>query len=275
MVVITVASRKGGSGKSTLTANLAAFADKASRRCLLIDADPQGSLSLWHDLRKSGEPPLRTAVRGVENLVGAAKQAGFEWVFIDTPPQMSGIVNDAIRAATLVVIPARPSVFDLDAVKETIAYARERRKPYAVVLNGAPAKRDGAESPLCTQARDSLESVARTGVVWPDYPPHHLFAGAGRRPGRARVRCGVPGGIRDRPAVQLDRAFGKGDPRRIQGRERHAPQGGVTAAYRHSGPKKSGADKLRRRRLRLRTTWSLRLRPQMTSAAATCSPSLI
>jgi len=38
MVVITVASRKGGSGKSTLTANLAAFADKASRRCLLIDA---------------------------------------------------------------------------------------------------------------------------------------------------------------------------------------------------------------------------------------------
>jgi cellulose biosynthesis protein BcsQ len=129
MVVITVASRKGGSGKSTLTANLAAFADKASRRCLLIDADPQGSLSLWHGLRKSGEPPLRTAVRGVENLVGAAKQAGFEWVFIDTPPQMSGIVNDAVRTATLVVIPARPSVFDLDAVKETIAYARERRKP--------------------------------------------------------------------------------------------------------------------------------------------------
>ena len=164
MVVITVASRKGGSGKSTLTANLAAFAHKASRRCLLIDADPQGSLSLWHDLRKTDEPPLRTAVRGVENLVNAAKEAGFEWVFIDTPPQMSGIVNDAIRAATLVVIPARPSVFDLDAVKETIAYARERRKPYAVVLNGAPAKRDGAESALCTQARDSLETLR--APVW-------------------------------------------------------------------------------------------------------------
>ena len=164
MVVITVASRKGGSGKSTLTANLAAFADKASRRRLLIDADPQGSLKLWHGLRKSGEPPLRTAVRGVENLVGAARQAGFEWVFIDTPPQMSGIVIDAVRAATLVVIPARPSVFDLDAVKETIAYARERRKPYAVVLNGAPAKRDGAESPLCTQARDSLEVLR--APVW-------------------------------------------------------------------------------------------------------------
>jgi CO dehydrogenase nickel-insertion accessory protein CooC1 len=52
MVVITVASRKGGSGKSTLTAHLAAYANKASRRCLLIDADPQGSLTLWHRLRK-------------------------------------------------------------------------------------------------------------------------------------------------------------------------------------------------------------------------------
>jgi chromosome partitioning protein len=164
MVVITVASRKGGSGKSTLTANLAAFADRASRRCLLIDADPQGSLSLWHGLRKTGEPPLRTAVRGVDNLVSAAGKAGFEWVFIDTPPQMSGIVNDAIRAATLVVIPARPSVFDLDAVGETIAYARARRKPYAVVLNGAPAKRDGAESQLCAAARGSLESLR--APVW-------------------------------------------------------------------------------------------------------------
>jgi chromosome partitioning protein len=107
---------------------------------------------------------VRSPARGVENLVGAARQAGFEWVFIDTPPQMSGIVNDAVRAATLVVIPARPSVFDLDAVKETIAYARERRKPYAVVLNGAPAKRDSAESPLCTQARDSLEVLR--APVW-------------------------------------------------------------------------------------------------------------
>src|ERR1700733_6164791 len=164
MIVITVASRKGGSGKSTLTSHLGAYANKASRRCLLIDADPQGSLTLWHSLRKGGEPLLRNAVGGVDNLIKAAKDAGLEWVFIDTPPQMSGIVNDAIKAATLVVIPARPSVFDLDAVGETIAYARARRKPYAVVLNGAPAKRDGAESQLCAAARTSLESLR--APVW-------------------------------------------------------------------------------------------------------------
>jgi cellulose biosynthesis protein BcsQ len=164
MVIITVASRKGGSGKSTLTAHLAAYANKASRRCLLIDADPQGSLTLWHGLRKSGEPLLRPATRGVDNLIKAAKDAGIEWVFIDTPPQMSGIVNDAIKAATLVVIPARPSVFDLDAVKETIAYSRERRKPYAVVLNGAPARRENVDSPICIEAREALEKLK--APVW-------------------------------------------------------------------------------------------------------------
>jgi chromosome partitioning protein len=159
MVVITVASRKGGSGKSTLTAHLAAYANKASRRCLLIDADPQGSLTLWHSLRKGGEPLLRNATRGVDNLIKAAKDAGIEWVFIDTPPQTSGIVNDAIKAATLVVIPARPSVFDIDAVKETVAYARERRKPYAIVLNGAPPRRDNVESPITTSAREGLDKL--------------------------------------------------------------------------------------------------------------------
>lgn len=164
MVIITVASRKGGSGKSTLTAHLAAYANKASRRCLLIDADPQGSLTLWHGLRQGGEPLLRSASRGVDNLIKAAKGAGIEWVFIDTPPQACGIVNDAIRAATLVVIPARPSVFDLDAVKETIAYARERRKPYAVVLNGAPARRESAESPVCAAARAVLDELK--APVW-------------------------------------------------------------------------------------------------------------
>ena len=164
MVVITVASRKGGSGKSTLTAHLAAYANKASRRCLLIDADPQGSLTLWHSLRKGGDPLLRNAVRGVDNLIKAAKDAGIEWVFIDTPPQMSGIVNEAIRAATLVVIPARPSVFDLDAVKETIDYSRERRKPYAIVINGAPPKRENSEAPITAAARESLDKLK--APVW-------------------------------------------------------------------------------------------------------------
>src|SRR5450756_2800102 len=156
MNVIVFASRKGGSGKSTLAAHLAAHVHKATKPCLLIDADPQGSLTLWHKLRGTNEPAIKTAVKSVSGIVAAAKRDGIEWVFIDTPPNMSAVVEDAIRNATMVIIPARPGVFDVNAVQETILTCRAARKPYAVVLNGAPARRDEAESPIVTIARESL-----------------------------------------------------------------------------------------------------------------------
>ena len=148
MNVIVFASRKGGTGKSTLAAHLAAYVHKPTRPCLLVDADPQGSLTLWHRLRESGEPPLKNGLRGITSILNAAERDGAEWVFIDTPPMMSAAVTDLIRAATLVVIPARPGVFDLNAIKETIDVARRARRPFAVVLNACPPKRLDEESPM-------------------------------------------------------------------------------------------------------------------------------
>ena len=160
MNVVTFASRKGGAGKSTLTAHLAAFAHTQGRRCLVIDADPQGSLTLWQSLRRDGTPALQNAARGVVGLLTHAMLEGYEWVFIDTPPTMWVVVSEAIRAATLVVIPARPGLFDLSAVRETVAAAREHNKPYAVVLNSAPVKRDEREAPVVAQARAHLDGLA-------------------------------------------------------------------------------------------------------------------
>ena len=162
MNVIVFASRKGGSGKSMLAAHVAALAGKRAS-CLLIDADPQGSLTLWHKLRGSVEPALRNGSRGVAEIVKAAKRE-YEWAFVDTPPNMSAVVADAIRTATLVIIPARLAVFDLAAIKETIELARGNRVPYAVVINAAPARRDNAESPFVTESR---EVISRLDIpVW-------------------------------------------------------------------------------------------------------------
>ena len=158
MNVIVFASRKGGSGKSTLAAHLAAQAHKPPCRVLMLDADPQGSLTLWHKLRSNGEPPLRDG-KNLSAAVEQAKRDGFEWVFIDTPPNMSAIVVDAIQAATLIVIPARLTLFDLAAIKETMVVARQLKKPYAVVINGVPARRDNTESPFVREARAVLGSL--------------------------------------------------------------------------------------------------------------------
>src|ERR1700686_5113967 len=157
MNVLTLASRKGGAGKSTLTAHLAACAHAAGHRCLVIDADPQGSLTLWHSLRADGQPPLQTAARGIDRALAFAMIEGYDWVFIDTAPTMWVVVQEAIRAATLVVIPARPGFFDLAAVTETVKIARERNKPYAVVINAAPVKRDDKEAPAVAASRAKLD----------------------------------------------------------------------------------------------------------------------
>jgi cellulose biosynthesis protein BcsQ len=159
MNVILFASRKGGTGKSTLAAHLAAHVHKPTRPCLLVDADPQGSLTLWHRLRESGEPPLKNGLRGLNSILQAAEREGIEWVFVDTPPLVSSAIADMIRAATLVVIPARPGVFDLNAIKETISVARKVRRPFAVVLNATPPKRMEEESPIVTQARENLANL--------------------------------------------------------------------------------------------------------------------
>jgi len=159
MNVIVFASRKGGSGKSTLAAHLAAQAHKPPCRVLMLDADPQGSLTLWHKLRSNGEPPLREGTKNLSAAVEQAKRDGFQWVFIDTPPNMSAIVVDAIQTATLIIIPARLTLFDLAAIKETMVVARQLKKPYAVVINGVPARRDNTESPFVREARAVLGSL--------------------------------------------------------------------------------------------------------------------
>lgn len=172
MNVIVFASRKGGSGKSTLAAHLAAYVHKPSRPVLLLDADPQASLSLWQKLRAKGEPPIKSATRGIADLIRSAKREGYAWVFVDTPPNVAPLVTEAIRSATLVLIPARPTLFDLAGVRETIATARDQNKPYAVVLNATPPKREEVEAPIVAEARDGLSRLQIP--VWSGQITHRM-----------------------------------------------------------------------------------------------------
>jgi chromosome partitioning protein len=155
MNVIAVASRKGGAGKTTLTAHLAVQAHRVGHRVHVIDADQQGSLALCNSLRTDALP-FATAERGIERPLAMAMVAGAQWVFIDTAPTMWVVVQEAIRAATMVIIPARPGFLDLAAVAETVKTARALNRPYAVVLNAAPPKRDDKEAPAMLQSRAYL-----------------------------------------------------------------------------------------------------------------------
>ena len=114
MPIVAIVNQKGGTGKTTLATNLAcAFAGNSP--VLLLDADAQGSSQDWADSQPQRR--LNLEVRGAEpgRLLQDVRRlaAGYGWVIIDGPAGISRTSADAVRAADLVLIPAKPSPLDV------------------------------------------------------------------------------------------------------------------------------------------------------------------
>jgi chromosome partitioning protein len=142
-VVITVAQQKGGTGKTTLAANLAATL-AASRRVALLDIDPQRSLTRWHALRKAR--PEAAAELTFSDVSGWRLTAeldrlkrAHDIVLVDSPPQIDTDAKLAIRGANLVLVPVQPSPPDVWAAEGTLKLAADERRPAAIVLNRVPS----------------------------------------------------------------------------------------------------------------------------------------
>jgi len=141
--VITVAATKGGVGKTTLTLNLAAAAEAAGHGpAAMIDMDPQGSLSHLYNRRKDESGPVMLACENgdLSGAIAAAMASGIKLVVIDTPPAFLDVTRACVSAADLVVVPARPSPLDLEAVGPTIDIVEEAGKPLVLVVNAAKAR---------------------------------------------------------------------------------------------------------------------------------------
>ncbi len=138
-VVITIAQQKGGTGKTTLAANIAA-ALAATRRVALLDIDPQHSLVRWYGLRKASAAPLTFSDVSGWRLAGELDRlrAAHDYVVIDSPPHIDTDARLAIRAADIVLVPVQPSAPDVWAAEGTLKLAAAEKRRAAVVLNRVP-----------------------------------------------------------------------------------------------------------------------------------------
>ena len=145
MKTVVLASLKGGSGKSTIVANLAV---EASGTVAVVDMDsPQGSLSHWWNARK-GDTPL---------FVDTLTPSGVDYLFVDTPPQRAD--TKTIQSADLVIIPCKPSPNDLRAVGDTLEVIERQQKTFCFVITMAKSK--------TRIAIDTLRVLAQYGRVAP------------------------------------------------------------------------------------------------------------
>ena len=138
MRTITIASRKGGVGKSTIAAHLGVQATLTGKKVALIDCDSQGSLAAWWNERQADEPIfVKTDLSSLGECIQELKGAKIDYLFIDTPPAISQLIRNVASVSDLIIVPVKPSPHDLRAVAGTIDLIEPFEKPMVFVINSA------------------------------------------------------------------------------------------------------------------------------------------
>lgn len=163
--VITIAQQKGGAGKTTIAAHLAVALSQRGMRVAVVDIDPQGSLTRWHQIR---EEKLGEGYTGMSFSQLSGWRVGTEItrlrrrhdvIIIDSPPHTETEAKTAIRNADLAIVPVQPSPTDLWATQATVDLAKHERIPTMLVLN-----RVAHNTKIGKKIAEQLENLAETSI---------------------------------------------------------------------------------------------------------------
>jgi chromosome partitioning protein len=160
MRTICVLSRKGGTGKTTVATSLAIAAHLRGQKVVLADVDPQHSSYASLCMRRDAGPSIEATSGGkLFAMQGAAMLRDVDTFLIDTPAGLDACVYQAIQIADVCLIVTRPNYLDLAAALDTTNVLRQLNKPALIVINQAPATREGREANVTTKAREALRFV--------------------------------------------------------------------------------------------------------------------
>lgn len=140
--------QKGGVGKSTITYNLAC-AIKSKARVAICDLDVQGTLA---ELKSFSEIPIYAGMPELEKL----KSSDYDFIFVDSPPYLTGTLPDLLKFTDLILIPTKVGVADFMAISKTIEIIRNagKEKKSLVILNMVKPK-----TTLTLEMQESLSKL--------------------------------------------------------------------------------------------------------------------
>jgi chromosome partitioning protein len=167
--VLAMAVQKGGTGKTTLAASLAAAAAEAGERVTALDLDPQGSLAGWGALRRSDAVAVDRIqpweIGQLSEILDILAGQGTTLAVLDTAGSSTGLAP-ALKGADFVLMPVRPSRLDIVAARPTLQalVGLGLRARLALVLNQCPPPPSPRTSAYAAQLR-ALGVLAEPGII--------------------------------------------------------------------------------------------------------------
>lgn len=137
--IVSICNFKGGAGKSTIAVNLAcAIQNAVDARCVLVDADRQGTAVTW---ARDGKLPVKTVARVLQEAKPEERYPGMLWVthikslaetnsfvVIDLPPGLQYSMAAVTTVSDLILIPVNPSGIDFHSTANFIALIQKSRE---------------------------------------------------------------------------------------------------------------------------------------------------
>ena len=184
-----LASPKGGSGKTTLTRNLATAAVRDRLHAVTADLDPQATLTAWSRRRPQTEHPIphyKVDWADADALLDDAEMPGVDLLLIDTPPSIEtqpAAFAGLIAAADVVLVPCRPTFDDAESAAPFLKHLRDEGKTAAVVLTFVKPRVNvsavkgylleyGDICPVEIADRTDYARAGAKGLGLPDIPKH-------------------------------------------------------------------------------------------------------
>ncbi len=168
--VITIAQQKGGSGKTTIAANLAVAFLRQGKTAALLDTDPQGSLGRWAmtriEARQTPDIGFTTASAWGVSYEMTKLRSEADIILVDTPPKVDSDLRPALREADLVLVPVASSHVDLWATESVLDLAEREGTPALVVLNRARANTRLAQEVAQAVTVARAETILGNRVVY-------------------------------------------------------------------------------------------------------------
>lgn len=144
MAVITLASSKGGSGKSTIALNLARELQLRGKKVIALDADPQQSLIDEYHLLESSplfDAELLPEGEDAEAVISSLR-GSYDFIIIDSQGVLDKRVISILANTDLAIIPVKPSQKDIYAISTMVDLVKQMKEKSghpsaAFLVNGA------------------------------------------------------------------------------------------------------------------------------------------